>query len=391
MGTLAEADLPGALSNLLVANDRARLWETEESLLRVVLENVPEIVSLLNLDGTIAYVNRTVQGLTREQVLGRPVTDFIPRELAGEVRGLLADVIASGRIREYECPGAGPNGTTATYWSRVSPVRSGEALSGLLLITRDITEQNKVEEQTARLQNELAHVSRLSTLGAMASGMAHELNQPLTAIVAYADACQDLIESGRMQNARLLEVLRSIATQAERAGKIIQQMRRLVKKSEPVRAAVSVNDAVRDVAGLLEPEARQAGVTVRLNLDTGAPQAWADLVQIQQVLLNLIRNGIEAMSGCERESRELTIATCRPPGDTVEITVEDRGPAVNDETARRMFDPFFTTKPEGLGMGLSISRGIVELHGGRLWATPNSDQGLTVHCVLPAPEPKGDP
>jgi C4-dicarboxylate-specific signal transduction histidine kinase len=220
-------------------------------------------------------------------------------------------------------------------------------------------------------------------MGEMASGLAHELNQPLAAIVAYADACQELVESDRMPREQLLEVLRSVSSQAERAGKIIHRLRRLVRKSDPARAAICLNDAVRDVVALVEIEARRAEVSLRLELDPGLPVLCADLVQIQQVLVNLIRNGIEAMSETQPDRRELCIVTRRPSPAEVEVAVCDAGRGLDRETMQRMFEPFFTTKRDGLGMGLSISRGIVAAHGGRLNLTPNPDGGVTVRCTLP--------
>jgi PAS domain S-box-containing protein len=253
---------------------------------------------------------------------------------------------------------------------------------------QNVTERNLAEEHARDLQAELAHVSRLSTMGEMASGLAHELNQPLAAIIAYADACQELVDSERIERAQLLEVLRSVSNQAERAGKIIHRLRSLVKKSQPVRSPIQINDAVREVAALLETETRSVGAQLRLELEDQLPSTSADFVQIQQVVLNLMRNGLDALADAEPDRRELTVSTRVGDEGQVEITIRDGGRGVTRENAARLFEPFFTTKSEGLGMGLPISRTIVEAHGGRLWLTPNPDEGMTARFVLPTTDVK---
>jgi C4-dicarboxylate-specific signal transduction histidine kinase len=221
-------------------------------------------------------------------------------------------------------------------------------------------------------------------MGEMATGLAHELNQPLTAIVAYVDACQELVESGRMDSVQLAEVLRAVSGQAERAGQIIHRLRSMIKRSQPIRSPMSVNDAVREVAVLFEAEARQAGVTVRLELGEDLLETAADFLQIQQVVLNLMRNGLEAMTDVAQDQRQLTIATGRLPAGDAEIAVADMGHGLACDSVEQPFEPFFTTKANGLGLGLSISRTIVEAHGGRIWITPNSTQGVTARFTLPS-------
>jgi C4-dicarboxylate-specific signal transduction histidine kinase len=229
---------------------------------------------------------------------------------------------------------------------------------------------------------------RMVVLGAMASALAHELNQPLTAIIAYADACQELVESGKMEQRQLLEVLRSISGQAERAGKIIHRLRTLVRRGEPVRAPLDVNDVVRNVAGLLAPDARRSGVHVRLNLADGLPQPFADSVLMQQVVLNLMRNGLEAIDESHPVRRELTVETGRSPDDAVEISVTDSGTGFPPEHAARIFEPFFTTRATGLGIGLPVCRTIVESHGGRICVTSDAGCGVTALVTLPVAEPR---
>ncbi|HTI51515.1 MAG TPA: ATP-binding protein, partial [Planctomycetaceae bacterium] len=260
---------------------------------------------------------------------------------------------------------------------------------GAVVTFLDITERKHTEEQSHELQGELAHVARLSTMGEMASGLAHELNQPLAAIIAYADACQELVESDRIEQGQLLDVLRAVASQADRAGKIIHRLRNLVKKSHPIRTAIQINDAIREVAALLETETRNAGAHMRLELDSGVPTTTGDFIQIQQVLLNLMRNGLDAMAEAPLSFPELVVSSRMTEDNRIEIAIRDLGRGVSRENLARLFEPFFTTKTEGLGMGLPISRTIIEAHGGRLWLTPNDDTGMTARFVLPIVDGRG--
>jgi PAS domain S-box-containing protein len=264
---------------------------------------------------------------------------------------------------------------------------------GAVLTFLDITDRKHTEEQSHELQSELAHVARLSTMGEMASGLAHELNQPLAAIIAYADACQELVESGRIEQGQLLDVLRAVASQADRAGKIIHRLRNLVKKSHPVRTSIQVNDAVREVVALLETEIRHAGAEVHLELDSAVPAITGDFIQIQQVILNLMRNGLDAMTEAGLSRPALAVSSRITDDHRIEIAIRDFGRGIAEENLGRLFEPFFTTKSEGLGMGLPISRTIIEAHGGRLWLTSNEDPGsgdtgsgtagMTARIVLP--------
>jgi signal transduction histidine kinase len=244
-------------------------------------------------------------------------------------------------------------------------------------------ERALIAAQAGQHQAELAHAARLSTLGGMAAGLAHELNQPLAAIVAYARGCARRIESGDASLASLLPAVDEIATQALRAGEILRRIRDFVRYGEQRREPVDVNELVREAARLADLEARQLGVTVRLELTPGIPQVEADGIQVEQVVLNLVRNGFEAMRETEGRDRVLSIRTAGE-GGRVEVAVEDTGSGVPTGIADRLFDPFFTTKHDGLGLGLSISRSLIEANGGRLWAASNGAGGATFRFALPA-------
>jgi C4-dicarboxylate-specific signal transduction histidine kinase len=232
-------------------------------------------------------------------------------------------------------------------------------------------------------QAEVEQAARLSALGGMAAGLAHELNQPLAAIVSYARGCARRIESGEASVAALLPAIEAIAAQALRAGEVLRQIRSFLQNGALRREALDVNRLVREAARVAEADAERLGVRLVLDLGTGLPPAEADGIQVEQVLANLVRNGLEAIEARAAGPRVLTIATRQADGDALEVAVHDTGTGLTPSVARRLFDPFFTTKAEGLGLGLSISRTLVEANGGRLWAGGNDDGGATFRFTLP--------
>jgi signal transduction histidine kinase len=228
------------------------------------------------------------------------------------------------------------------------------------------------ETQARRHQAEIAHAARLTTLGGMAAGLAHELNQPLAAVVSYARGCARRLEAGDLPKAALLEVLEEISAQALRAGEVLRRIREFLR-GESRWEEVDLNDVVRRALRFAEGEARRAEVRVELALAPEALRIEVDPIQIEQVILNLVQNGFETMATNNGAERVLSIGTRRVAGDTVEVTVRDSGGGMSADVAERLYDPFFSTKADGLGLGLSISRTIVEAHGGRLWAAANPD------------------
>jgi signal transduction histidine kinase len=246
-------------------------------------------------------------------------------------------------------------------------------------------EQAEAEVHARKHQVELTDAARLSTLGGMAAGLAHEINQPLAAIVSYARGCARRLRAGDTRPEALLEIVESIASQALRAAAVLRRIRDFVRHRELPRERVDLGALVRDALRFAEVEGRHLGVTLRVELSPTPLAVDVDPVQIEQVILNLVRNGFEATAsrlGQEGEPREVVIRTART-GRGAEVTVSDTGPGVSPETVTRLFEPFFTTKRDGLGLGLSISRSIVEAHAGRLWASPNTPRGATFHVELP--------
>jgi two-component system sensor kinase FixL len=246
----------------------------------------------------------------------------------------------------------------------------------------DITDRKGAELALRQRQDELAHIGRLNLMAEMAAGLAHELNQPLAAITNYVKGAVLRMESGQAQPEQIKEVLNRVAAQALRAGAVIHRMRKFVRPGDSQAESVDLNDLVRETLSLLDDNLRDACCALRLELQEDLPPVVIDSVQVQQVLINLVRNAIEAMPA-DSPKLEIVIRTESSSPDSVEIVVSDSGVGLAAEQCDKIFDPFFTTKAKGLGIGLSISRSIAEAHGGRLWATPNSERGATFHLQLP--------
>jgi PAS domain S-box-containing protein len=250
-------------------------------------------------------------------------------------------------------------------------------------IATDITDRMIMEELNSQQLERLQQTSRLITMGEMASSLAHELNQPLAAIANYNMGCVNRLQANDYRPEELLAAMQKASAQAERAGKIIRRVRDFVKKSEPNRSAVKIAEVIEEVIGFAETDARKAGVRIGVSVPPELPAAYADKIMIEQVVLNLVKNGIEAMHDTRRSERELAISARANGEDFIEVNVADRGPGVPAGQSERLFAPFYTTKPEGMGMGLNICRSIIEFHHGRLWTVANPGGGSVFSFTLP--------
>ncbi|NLE60973.1 MAG: hypothetical protein GX616_21720 [Planctomycetes bacterium] len=245
-----------------------------------------------------------------------------------------------------------------------------------------ILERHQVQEQLNQHREELARVSRLSTMGEMASSLAHELNQPLAAVANYVRGCQRRLTSGAWNQDDLVQALAEAGNQAERAGQILGALRDFVAKREPRRVPADINKIAETAVDLATTEARVRGIAVRFAPAQGLPLVLADAVQIEQVVLNIVRNALEAMSKTCSNGGEVVVGTAAGKPGEVEIAISDSGPGLPADATEKVFDTFYTTKPEGMGIGLSISRSIIEAHRGRLWVTSNDDRGATFRFTL---------
>jgi PAS domain S-box-containing protein len=252
----------------------------------------------------------------------------------------------------------------------------------------DITKLKQTEKQAREREAELANIRRLNVLGEMAAAIAHELNQPLTVISSYAQGVAAKLRSGLASPDDLLEPVENLIDQANRAGEIIGGIRSLIDKQETRKSAVDLNAAIEEALTLVTPEYQELGIGVTLDLDDGLPWVLADEIQAQQLLLNLARNAMEAMSEGPCASSRLTVQSSQADGDTVEVAVMDTGPGFPFKDREGVFEPFFTTKAQGLGLGLSICRSITEAFGGRIWIESAPGTGALVRFSLPIADVK---
>jgi len=271
---------------------------------------------------------------------------------------------------------------TEERWFEMAVEPSQRPEGGAIVWHVDITRRRRAEAEARRQRDELAHALRASTLGALAGSLAHEINQPLTAIVANAQAARLLVTYGTADQRELREALADIAADATRAAQVIRRMRALFRKERSEYKPADVNALIVEVMMLLRGELESKGIGVQLSLAKDLPPVLGDAIQLQQVVLNVVLNAAEAMADRSTGRAFLSVETAEHHAGTIEISVRDSGPGVKDIDLERIFEPFVTTKSTGLGMGLSISRSILDAHGGRMWATRNTEHGLTVHIEL---------
>lgn len=304
----------------------------------------------------------------------------------------IADLLSKRGACDAEYRIVRTDGTTRYlhHIAQITHDAQGEPLKHVGTI-HDVTDRRQSEDEARQLQERLTHFSRLSTMGEMAAGLAHEINQPLSAITMYAQACQRFMQSPQRDDADVLEALVQISAQALRAGEVIRRLRQFVKNREVKREPVDCGRLLEDLRTLAETDARLHNVRLRIETEHDLPTVYADPIQLQQVVLNLVRNAIDAMVDAPETRREVVLSTRLLPEGEIEVVVADHGSGLAPDAAEHLFNAFFTTKAGGTGLGLAISRSIVRAHGGRLWHTPNEGMGARFHFTLPvSPAPKGE-
>ena len=380
-----------------VVRDLVAEVNSREAHLRSILETVPDAMVIIDEGGLIQSFSATAErlfGFTAGEIQGRNVSMLMPMPYRQEHDGYLERYLTTGERRiigtSRVVVGQRKDGSTFPMELFVGEVLL-EGKRQFIGFVRNLTERHERERRLHEVQSELLHVSRLSTMGEMASTLAHELNQPLAAIANYLQGSRRLLQDSPDKRATLvLDALDKAAEQAMRAGDVIQRLRDFVARGETERRIESIKKLIEEASALALVAAKEKSVRVNFELDPVIDLVLVDKIQVQQVLLNLLRNALEALEGSDR--RELTIVTS-PAGDgMIAVDVADTGHGIAPEIAPRLFLPFVTTKRQGMGIGLSISRTIVESHGGQMTVQPNPGGGTVFRFTLRAvtPEELGD-
>ena len=361
-----------------------------EARLRSILQTVPDAMIIIDERGRIESLSTTAErlfGYDADEATGCNISLLMPSPYREQHDAYMGRYLSTGERRIIGIGrivvGQRKDGTTFPMHLTVGELRTGERhhFTGFI---RDLTDQQLTEDRLKELQSEVTHMSRFTALGEMASTLAHEINQPLTAISNYLKGSRRLLERMEGESVALLrDAVSKAADQALRAGQIIRRLREFVARGESERRIESLPKLIEDASTLALVGAREHGIAVTFRLDPAADLVLADRIQVQQVLVNLMRNAIEVMSE-GGTVRRLDIATAAGPDDQVEVTVADTGAGLAPEVAKQLFQPFVTTKRKGMGLGLSICRTIVEAHGGKIWVESPPDGGTIFHFTLRA-------
>jgi len=367
--------------------------QSSDVLFRTLIATAVDGIMIIDEKGIIKVYSDScgrLFGYTAEEAIGQNVKLLMPSPYHAEHDNYLAHYRSTGERRIIgigrEVVGRRKNGTTfAMYLSVGEGEFRGERI--FMGIVHDISERKADEQQIQELQKELLHATRLTATGQLSAALAHELNQPLTAILNYTGVLEELAAQDTSPNGQMFRSMAArISEQTTRAGEIIRRMRGFVAKREPDRAVQDLNGAVQESIALGFLGAAQSNVKLQTQLAPDIPPVSIDKVQIQQVMINLLRNAVEAMQ--ESPRRALTVTTARD-GNSALVSVRDTGPGLSREVAASLFQPFVTTKENGLGIGLSICRTIVEAHGGKLWMEPNPNGGTVFQFRLPVAAERG--
>lgn len=364
-------------------------WDEIESHYQLLVESMTDGLVVFDRAGAVEFASPhfcEMIGRTAPQIQGRIAATFIAEE----------DVKTFEKLLQDDVQIAGPfdlklrSDTGRIIETLVSPRRMTDvqgSSKGLLLVVTDVTTRKAIEQRSQELQSQLAHGDRLKSMGAMAAAIAHEINQPLGAISNYAEGCIARLTEPTPSPAEMISPLKAILRAAHRCGEIVRRTKAFSRRLPHQLSVESVNDLVLEVEELCRPEARRRSVTFESNLADGLPEILVDGIQIQQVLTNLIQNAFTALEAVGPTRRKVQLTTRLSADDELEFTITDTGPGLAVGEPQSLFEPFVTTKQHGTGLGLAIARGIVESHGGRIWAEANFPEGAVFRFTLPLAPP----
>ncbi len=384
METVQEAEIKEVNTNSFIS-----LRSAEE--LHALIDTVPDAMVISDSEGNILSFSKGAEamfGFAEEDVLGENVSLLMPtpdrdahdRYMHHYKETGEAKIIGKGRVTTARHS----DGSTFPIKLSIGDLDVGGE-RGFVAYMRDLTESQETERELHTLQNELAHVARISSMGSLATSLAHELNQPLTAVANYAHSARDLICDPSSENLSMIrEALDECASEALRAGQIVHRLRDFIKRGETERQVVSFSRIVQEASALALINGDGKGVDFQTEIDPDVDEVIVDPVQIQQVVLNLIRNALEAM--VESPSKQLRVRTQRTSDNFAQVSIIDSGPGLDPNVAERLFNPFNSTKPDGMGLGLSICHSIVQSHDGKIWAEPSALGGTAFHFTVPLAE-----
>jgi PAS domain S-box-containing protein len=360
------------------------LEQREAKIRRLVDANIIGIF-IRDLEGRILEANDAflhMIGYDRVDLVAGRIrwTELTPPNWQDRNTQAVAEVKMTGRVQPFEKEYFRKDGSRVPVLIGVATFEEGgdEGVAFVL----DLTERKRAEAEAREMQTELAHANRLATMGQLTASIAHEINQPIAGTLTNAQAALRWLRAERPDFAALGRSLDRIVRDSNRAGSIVHRIRALIKKAPPHMEGLTINDAIQEIVALTRSEVAKQGIRLRTQLAEGLPDIHGDRVQLQQVVLNLTVNAIEAMSQTSDGARDLLISSAPDGADGVQVTVRDSGPGFAPGTLEHVFDPFYTTKASGLGMGLSICRSIIDAHGGRLWAEANVPQGAVFQFTV---------
>jgi PAS domain S-box-containing protein len=372
---------------LLINRSRRQRAEEAKNNLVAIVETSDDGILSETLEGTITSWNAGAQkmyGYSAKEIVGQHVSTLAPPDLKKEVARILEQIGRGEVVDHLETTRVTKDDRRIDVSLTISPIRNERGVvTGASTIARDITARKRAEVEGQQQRAELAHLSRVTLLGELSGSLAHELNQPLTAILSNAQAAKRFLAQDNVDLDEVRDILTDIVDQDKRAGEVIHRLRLLLKKGEVQQQPLDVNNAVQEVLKLIRGDLINQGVTMRTKLAPALPTVKGDRVQLQQVLLNLVMNACDGMNGNASADRQMVVCTELSNGEGVRFSVSDRGAGIAPEKLEQVFEPFFTTKTHGLGLGLSVCRSIITAHGGKLWAANNPERGVTFHFTLP--------